>query len=335
MPDATTPQGSADDTVLSFDQGADDISNLLADPVTDLEEEDQGQEANSDDAGDETESEDEADEQEEDTVDADDSDGSEEVKGGRFAPDTAKVTLEDGTVITVAELKRNNLFQRDYTRKTTEHKEAVKAFEQHQVTVGNHAKALAAQRDFLLQAAKQFLPAPPDRAMINTDIFGYQNALADYQEKMGVINQLHQQSQADQDRIAQEMEGARKEAVRLEAQKLTEVMPELAKPENYQKFWSETVDTMAGYGFSAEELNESANDHRFYKVFRDLMKYRKAIQQAPKVRENVQGKPKLISGGKRMDPKAKTSREAQARSQKLRSSGSIQDGIAALMDLDL
>jgi hypothetical protein len=65
------------------------------------------------------------------------------------------------------------------------------------------------------------------------------------------------------------------------------------------------------------------------------MKYRKARQQAPKVQQDIQQKPKLLTGGKRMDPKSKTSREQTSRAERLRQTGSVRDAVAALMDLDL
>jgi hypothetical protein len=48
----------------------------------------------------------------------------------------------------------------------------------------------------------------------------------------------------------------------------------------------------------------------------------------------VQSKP-VLTGKKRMDPKEKGSRELQARKEQLRQTGSFDDGVNALMDLDL
>ncbi len=110
-------------------------------------------------------------------------------------------------------------------------------------------------------------------------------------------------------------------------------MPELKKPEVYKKFWADAVDTMAEYGISTEEM-DAANDHRYYRIFRDLAAYRRARKNLPAVKEAVQSKP-VLTGKKRMDPKEKTSREHQARSEKLRNTGSFDAGVHALMDLDL
>lgn len=340
MPDATSPQATADDTMLTFSQGVEDITDLLNDPETDLEEEDQDQEAKAEGEEEGSEPDAEADAGNADPVDDESDDGSGDIKGGRFAPDSAKVTLDDGTVITVGDLRRNNLYQRDYTRKTTELKQERETFEQQKEFVGKHAQAIAAQRNFLLSVSQKFLPQAPDRSMLdpnsgNYDPIGFTQAKAEYDEKMTIISQLQYASQAEQARMTEEQTAQRAEMRRQEAENLFSKAPEFKNPETYQRFWTDAVKTMAEeYGWTEQEINE-AEDHRFYLAMRDLVKYHKARKQAPKVKEQVQAKPKLISGGKRMDPKAKTSRDVQARREQLRKTGSFEAGIAALMDLDL
>jgi len=117
MPEATSPSGTAEDTALSFDAGVDALSNLDLDPETPDLPEDQDQDAaGSEDTVDEAALDAEA------TAEDDETDAPEEVAaGGKFVSKDAKVRLDDGTVISVGELARNNLFQRDYTRKTEEH----------------------------------------------------------------------------------------------------------------------------------------------------------------------------------------------------------------------
>lgn len=337
MSNTNLPSGTGGDDALSFDDGVDAIDAIL-DPATDLPEEDQAKddqaEAETEEAEESAETDEaEAETDETETPDAEDEDGQQEYSGGKFASDDAKVTLKDGTVLSVQDLKRGFMSQQYFTRETQALSEAKKAVDADKSQVSQYANTLAQQRDFLLQAAQQFLPKPPDRSMIQTDIVGYQEALAEYQDRMGMVQQLQQYATADQARIQQEQEQARQEAIKAESQRLLEAIPELSKPETYQKFWTESVDTMAEYGFSAEELS-AAMDHRFYLVFRDLMKYRKARQQAPKVRESIQSKP-VLQAGKRMDPKAKISRERQAKADHLRKTGSFDAGVSALMDLDL
>lgn len=351
MSERDLPQGTANDAPMSFNEGVSSIEALFQDPAPkpdtkakDVEEHevetddtaeqdtDEGVEPDEEDGDEEVET--DADEQGE-VEDADD-DGSEEpeLKGGRFAPDTAKVTLDDGTVTTVGELRRNNLFQRDYTRKTQELAEERKQFFQERQVVEQTAQQIAQQRDFLLQAAQRLLPKAPDRSMMDSDPVGYMQAKAAYDEQMVAVNHLAQLQSHSQ---AQRQYEEQQQAVRLrqeEGQKLVSAMPELRDPARYQQFWAESVDVMSSYGFSADEI-AAQNDHRIYLAMRDLAELRKIKAKAPKVQEEVRQKPKMIKGSRRMDPKAKISREAEARSERLRKTGSFEDGVAALMNLDL
>lgn len=332
-----SPAGeTATDAPLSFDDGVDAITNLISDP-----EEDPGQEveakneaeADADEAEQAEGAEDEAGAEDEEEA-AEGEDGSEEVKGGRFAPDTAKVTLSDGTVITVADLKRNNLFQADYTRKTTELKAEKTAFEQQKSEVGKVAQAIAQQRDFILQAAQAFLPKAPDREMMQSDPFGYMQAKADYDERMQVVNQLLHQKQAESGRMTEEQKAAQAQRRAQEAERLFDVIPEFRDRKVYDQFWNDAVEIMAEFGYTPDELQE-ADDHRQYRVMRELVKYRKAQKIVPKVKQELAAKPKIMAGGKRMDPKAKTSREAEARRERFHKTGDFDAGVDVLKSLNL
>lgn len=339
MSNGDLPQGTAGDTALSFDDGTEAISNLLTDSEGTSEEKVEAQQTTAEDESDQpedgAEGETEAGAEEVDPDAEEEADGPDTYGKGRFASDDAKVTLSDGTVITVADLKRNNLFQADYTRKTTELKQERDAFLAEKSQVGQVAQSLAQQRDFLLQVAQRVMPQPPDRSLMESDPLGYMQAKAAYDDQVQVINQLLYQQQAEQGRLTQEQEAELAEARRAEYGKLIDVMPELRDQRAYQQFWNEATETAGHYGYTAEEWAALATDHRLYPAMRDLMKYRKAMKQAPKVKEAIQQKPKLMQGGKRMDPKAKISREAQVRSEQLRKTGSFDAGVAALLDLDL
>jgi hypothetical protein len=332
---------AGNDAALSFDDGADAISGLLADPETDLQTEDQGQ----DEADAEAEPvEGEEPEAEPATEDADAAEKTEEEDGpqgyesGKFAADTANVRLKDGQVISVQDLKRGFLSQQSFTRGTQENAKERETLSSQKAEVEQYARSLQEQRDFILQVAQQYVPQPPDRSLLdrnspNFDPITFAALKAEYDDRIGVLNQLHQASKSDQDRAAKE-QGTQRETMRSqEVQRLLEVMPDLAKPEVQKKFWAESIETMAEYGFSQEEMNDTI-DHRVYKVFRDLTAYRKARNRIPAVKEAIQSKP-VLTGKRRMDPKEKTSRERQARTEQLRKTGSFDAGVGALMDLDL
>lgn len=340
MSDTNPAQAAGSDDALTFDGGADAISELLADPAEtlDLSEEDQGQEEATEETeaeGDEPEVEASEDATEEEDPEQEDGPGYE---SGKFAADTANVRLKDGSVISVQDLKRGYLSQSSFTRGTQENAREREALTSQKAEVEQHASALQAQRDFLLQVSQQYLPQPPDESLLNQnsasyDPIRYMSEKADYDRRVGTLTQLQQIAQAEQARTAQEQQRQQKDVHDREAKLLLEAMPELKKPEAYSKFWTEAVDTMAEYGFTAEEMNATV-DHRVYRLYRDLAAYRRARKNIPNVKQAVQSKPVLTSK-KRMDPKAKSSREQQGRSDQLRKSGSFESGVSALMDLDL
>lgn len=340
MSDTNLPQGTGGDEALSFDDGADAIVDLIQDPATDLPEEDQGEQGATEEArpeGDEPEAEQTEEAAQEETKD-EEKDGPQGYESGKFASDTANVRLKDGTVISVQDLKRGYLAQSSFTRGTQENAKERETLASQRAEVEQHASTLQAQRDFLLRVAQQFMPQPPDESLLNQnsstyDPIRYLQQKADYDNRVGAITQLQYTSQADQARATQDQQRKQQELRDKERQRLFEMMPELKKPDIQEKFWRETNETMSEYGFSAEEL-ENAFDHRMYPIFRDLAAFRRARQKLPAVKQTVQSKP-VLTGQKRMDPKAKSSRETQARAEQLRKTGTLEAGVSALMDLDL
>lgn len=341
MVDNTNPAPAAGEgEALSFNDGADAISDLLTGPATDPLEEDQGleKEATEETAVEGDEPETEATEEATDEDAEEEKDGPGDVAGGKFAADTANVRLKDGTVISVQDLKRGFLSQQSFTRGTQENAKERETLAATKAEVEQYARALQEQRDFILQVSQQFLPTPPDESLLDQnsstyDPLRYMALKADYDKKFGQLSNLQNQTQAEQARTRQEQEKQQKALRDREAELLLEAMPELKKPAVYSKFWAESVDTMGEYGFSAEEMNSSI-DHRLYRVFRDLAAYRRARKNIPNVKQAVQSKP-VLTGQKRMDPKAKSSREQQARSEHLRKTGDFDIGVRSLMDLDL
>jgi len=336
MSDTNPAPAAGNDEPLSFDDGVDALADVLKDPETDLAEEDQAQdEAEAEpEEGEEPEAEEatEADEKPEEE------DGPEEVTGGKFAADTANVRLKDGTVISVQDLKRGFLSQQSFTRGTQENAKERETLASQKAEVEQYARSLQEQRNLILQVSQQFIPQPPDRSLLdrnspNFDPITYAALKAEYDDRIGVINHLHQTSTAEQEKAAKEQERQKETMRAAEVERLLKAMPDLAKPEVQKKFWAESVETMAEYGFSQEEMNDTI-DHRVYRIFRDLTAYRKARNRIPAVKEAIQSRP-VLTGKKRMDPKEKTSRESQVRKEQLRKTGDFDAGVSALMDLDL
>ena len=329
MPEATSPSGTAEDTALSFDAGVDALSNLDLDPETPDLPEDQDQDAaGSEDTGDEPALDAEATAEDDETTDEPD----EVAAGGKFVSRDAKVRLDDGTVISVGELARNNLFQRDYSRKTEEHKAVVQETMAAREKVGEVALQLAAQRDFLLQVMPKYGPQPPDRAMMDTDPIGYMQAKEAFEEASRDYGQMMAAQQADQQRAESERAEAIESHKAEQRKLLFDKIPAFKDARVYGQFWTDANDIMVKhYGFKPEELANLV-DHRFYPVMRDIVRLHKATTKAPQVKDQMQQKPPLLRGGKRDGQGTNISREAANRKETLRKTGSFEAGVAALLN---
>ena len=339
MSDTNPAQAAGSDEALSFNDGADAISDLLADPVADLSEEDQGeQEAPEETEAEGAEPEAEASEETSEEGDQQQEEGGPGYESGKFAADTANVRLKDGTVISVQDLKRGFLSQASFTRGSQENAKEREALASRSAEVEQTAQSVKQQREFLLHLSQQFLPQQPDESLLNQnsatyDPIRYMAEKADYDRRIGTLQQLQQQAQAEQARTSQEQQTKQKEVRDREAKLLLEAMPELKKPEVYSKFWNEAVETMAEYGFTAEEMN-ATDAHPVSRLYRDLAAHRRARKNIPNAKQTVQSKP-VLTGKTRMHPKAKTSRDQQVASENLRKTGSFESGVRALENFDL
>lgn len=326
--------GTADSTSVSFSQSVDDITALLSGPP---------EEATSDENQDNQQAEDQQATAEDDLVlDDEDIDGAEDSEDdsqdtvdsdkGRFVSDTAKVKLEDGTIMSIADLKnRTKDFQRDYTAKQEALSSEKKKFEEDKDFVGRHALDLAERRKQFLQLEQKWAPPRPDPAMRSTDPIGYMEAKdiwEEYQRDVQTLKNEDAQAAAKSNQQSEEEAEATKQA---EAKLLFEKAPHLKNPKVYQQFWEDAVTTMAKYGFSPEELG-TATSHKIYLAMIDLNRYRKALEKRSQVQTQIRDKPQMVQGQKRQDQGMNRAKQNKVRAETLRRTGTFEAGIAALMD---
>lgn len=334
-PDVTTPQ--------TFDENVEDISKLLGDPEPDPAESAEEEAADTEPANVEDDDPLGLDVEAEDVGedDAEEPDGSDEpeIKGGRFAPDTAKVTLEDGSVITVADLKRNNLFQRDYTKKTTELKAEKEAFDAERTSFSQQAQSLDQFREYAAWYAEQFLPkqpAPFNGSRVN-DPMGYMKWAEEndaWQAHVQAYQAFQQQGQIAQQQKQGETQKQAETRLAKERDALLKAIPVLKDPVKGKQTWEAIVaGAQNEYGITAEEVN-TVGDHRMLVALRDALAYRRIKAKAPQVQAQVAAKP-AMKPGKRVATNMAPQKERQARSEQLRKTGSIDDAVALLSSFNL
>lgn len=344
LPEATGP---VSDAPRSFDDSVGEIADLIEDPDVDLSSDDQDTEAEDqgedvEDGGEEPEADDEdaEDEDSEDVEgeeDAEDEDGPDETEyaGGRFAADNAKVKLDDGTTITVAELKRNNFFQRDYTKKTTELAAEREEFQSQKSEWDGFAQQLAEARDWLAWYGETYGPKKPEfSGDPNTDPVGYMDYLHKlnaYKEHAQAYQRFEQEKKAEQQKRETETKAQYEARLKAEVEELQKVVPDSKKPEFWQKL---AGDAEQFYGLAMDDIRSIA-DHRQIKILNDALAYRRLKAKAPEAKKQVEQKPKLPKAQQRTNPKARQSREQQQKAERLRKSGDFNAGVEALMSFDL
>ena len=241
---------------------------------------------------------------------------------------TVKVDGEDKQV-TLEELKRGYSGQQ-YVQKGMQQAAEVKK------EAENVYYALMQERQNLANLVQQVQsgqnltpPTEPDSAMFDADPIGYMEAKIQYDNQMKQYQQNMGQVQAVMQQQSEAEQVARAEYARQEAQRLVQVIPELADAGKAGKFKENLVRTATDvYGYTPEEI-AGISSHRDFLVLRDAMKYREMMSGKKDVQSKVQkAKPAMKPGVKRVNTKSDAVRKQKDR---LKKSGSIEDALALIM----
>lgn len=332
--------GTGDDVSDIMDTLADEFDD---DPVTDNAEDSEANagEADGPEAEDEDSSEsDDVDGEEAEPEDSDDDTDDETPRGpdrprdekGRFVSDEARVQLPDGTTATIADLKSGAMRQSDYTRKTQELASNRQAFEAEQTRVSQ----LAQQLDQQIEQARAVLEAFEPRVPQNPEELDAYHAYRQQYEQLN--QQLETTRKERQETLKAEQESLNRSRLDQEYNALLREVPELREPAKYQSFMNDTVRIAGELGYSPEELAATV-DHRPFKLFKRLMDAESKLKQietrrAP-TKKAVESAPRMNTGRKRGTSKTANRRSQQARTERLKSEGTLDAGVASLMDLDL
>ncbi|MBB5663250.1 hypothetical protein GGE68_001426 [Rhizobium leguminosarum] len=244
-------------------------------------------------------------------------------------PDTATVTLDDGTTISIADLKTNHMFQRVFTKKTEELKaERAALHEEHQRKVSEAENEIRQKRDLILENWRLVVPDEP--VFDPNDPVGYLEDLAKYQERMKTMNNLWLQKQQEEESRQQEAERNAEEERTTEWNTFLNANPALKTDAKLKAFREDVKEIGIGqYKLKPEEL-KAITDHRYMQVLSDAIAYQKLkAKAAATVQKQVVVKPKLVQQ-QRMAPQTIQERDRQGRFESLRKSGSIDAAARAI-----
>ena len=216
---------------------------------------------------------------------------------------------------TLSQLKQSAAGQGYIQQKMRENAEQAKQLEQMKAQ-------LAQQQQQVLQVAQQVqqgglqAPTPPSKDLFENDPIGYMEekmkydeAVQEYNAKVGQIRQLQQQQQ-------QQTQAQRQSYLQEQARLLAEAIPDIVHPEKGDTIKKGLIDTGVAYGFSEEEMANVA-DHRYVRALNDARKWREL--QANKVKAKEKGsnvRPVVKAGAKRRADGAATRRKQEARAMK-------------------
>jgi hypothetical protein len=227
--------------------------------------------------------------------------------------------------VTLDELVNGYQREADYTKKTQTLAEARKNLEQDKASV-EQAKQLRDQYSQRLQLVEQMLSQQPQedlQLLKETDPIGYAVRVAEQQQNDKQLAAI----QMERNRIAQMQQSEQRELlqqhVAVEAEKLTQAIPELASPEKGETVRKEIRQFAKSIGWTDQEL-ASVYDSRAVMTLYKAMQYDRLVSKRPEISKKVSQAPKMIRSGASVQRSPEQEQTNKLR-QKLRNSGRVAD----------
>lgn len=330
-----------DDEELSLDEAATAYAKTdeSDEPVDDGQSEDEaladGEQAEDElpDEGEEEEGETEDDGQAEDE-DQDD-DAEEDYSGGRFAADSARVKLEDGTIVSISDLKNGTLRQADYTKGKMDLSEQRRTVELQSERNTQLEQQLTQSQELAMGILEGLMPQEPDIAMMDPnspsfDPLRHASEKAHYDQRMVQLQKLQTDRQQRQQTDQEQNNAKSAENIRVERDSLLRVMPQFKDQRRYTTFMNNAVDFGSRHGYSQQEIH-GMKDHRAYVIMDKAIKWDTLQANKSKVKDKVKGRPPVQRGGKRSSPSAQRTKSANAAMDRLKKTGTEQDAVAVYL----
>lgn len=237
-------------------------------------------------------------------------------------PDNVTVKLDDGTDVSLSELKKGYFRQNDYTRKTQEVANARK-------TVEADVQRMQRITEVFVDHISSLVPDAPDASLAYTDPNKYTAQKAQHEAAMAQVQKLVELGEAPKEISGTMSEDDRKKQLVEANQRLVEMFPEVAGGEGREQFFMGVQEVANELGYTDEDLSQ-VTDHKLFalahwaKVGKDAAKA-KAKAKA-KVAKAPPATPRKPGQGAR-----KASGNAEAM-RKLSRSGSLKDALAIDFD---
>ncbi len=239
------------------------------------------------------------------------------------AADEAVVTLSDGTQTTVGELKRGNLRESDYTRKSQELAQQRREFEETSSRTSQLEEQLATERQLMATALQGVMPQAPDPALMETDPVAYMQAKEQFEQHQNAVRQTQDLQQQAQQRAQAEQAQNQQDYLVKERQALLDAMPEFKDQNAYSNFWNSAQTYLRQQGFTTDEISTVA-DHRFYKVMKDALSYRALLAKKSTAKQKGEGKPAVMTTKTRKGNRGRADKAVADRINRAQQSGNVE-----------
>lgn len=243
---------------------------------------------------------------------------------------TVKVDGEEFEV-DLDELRNGYQRQSDYTKKSQSVAEMRKAYEANLQSVqqerDQYQQVLANMENYQNLELKKYQEL--DWASLKEDDpVEYMEKRIEFQDAKDKVNQVKQEQIAVQQKTQQEVYQNIQHKVQEEAELLATALPEYSDPSSNLK--TELRDFAINMGFSEQDVN-GITDHKVVLVLHKAMLQDKANSStSSKVKK---GPAKVIKAGVPVTKKQRVARDVQAKRDRLRKTGSVNDAANAFMDL--
>lgn len=243
------------------------------------------------------------------------------------------VKFDDGTELTLSEVKRGFLRQQDYTRKTQELATQRKQVETERAAYLSEKRQVAERLTPLIQAAMAQLEGGTDaQAMAElrvTDPGAYAVKMMEIQTRREQIARLQNEQMALAERAEREeherMQQERAQRAAASRDALMERIP--AAKKDFRGWYNAVGEYALANGISPEAWDNEVDHSAILMVYK-AMQYDAAARKAPATKEQLRKAPQPMRPGSTKPPgyaQARALTEATARAAK---SGSIEDAIA-------
>ena len=247
-----------------------------------------------------------------------------------------QVVEVDGEEITVEELRRGNLRQRDYTRKTQELSEYKKSVEAQAIEMERERAQYAQMLPALQDRLEQQEPEPDWDTLYDQDPNMARKAERAWQtqqkERLASIDAVKAERQRMQQVEAERMENYQLQYQAQQREILPDLIPEWRDTKVASNEAKQVRDFLLGEGFSEQDISGLKNA-TLVRVARKAMLYEKGQTKATEAKTKPK-KPQprtLRAGSRNTQPKPKT--EQKQALQRARQTGKVADAAAAIKHL--